>query len=77
MESYYFANIVHGILSVHDLGVSSEQIIDNLRKKIVNQPIRGLFDEEIDYTARQYAHIINEVDVNTPGRKMAKKDTNK
>lgn len=58
MESQYLSRVVNSVLSAHDLGLSTNQIIDNLRNRIDNQQIEDNLDFGISYSERQYQHIL-------------------
>lgn len=52
--------IITSILCLHNLGISGDQIIDNLRNIISHQPIEDKLDSGIAYTEQQYKHIFKD-----------------
>ena len=77
MESYVLSSVVNSIIGAHNLGVSAEQIIDNLRKNIANQQLGESFDSGISYTERQLEHIIIGDNENVPVKKLTIEENNK
>lgn len=69
MESTYLSRVANAILSAHDLELSTDQIIDNLRKRVQTQQIDDSLDSGILYTERQMDHIIKETKEITHVRK--------
>ena len=65
-------NVVNSILTTHNLGISSKQIIDNLRNRISNQQIGDSFDYGISYTEQQLGYIINDNEVKEPVKKLTR-----
>lgn len=59
MESSELSRVVNSILGAHNLGVSSKQIIANLRNRISNQQVGDRIDSGISYTERQFEYVIN------------------
>ena len=57
-KSYDTANICNSLLATHNLGNSSEQIIDNLRNKITSQQLYDEIDNSIEYSNKQYKYIV-------------------
>ncbi len=72
MESLKLYEVVNSILVAHNLGISSKQIIDNLRNRISNQQIGDSFDYGISYTEQQLGYIINDNEVKEPAKKLTR-----
>lgn len=49
--------IVYSILQTYNLNIPTDQIIDNAKQSITNQPIGDCLDHYIEYSERQYNHI--------------------
>lgn len=59
-ESREYERIVTSIITNHNLNQSSKQIIDNLRQAIYNQQVSARFNNSINYSSKQYEHIISD-----------------
>ena len=57
-ESIEYSRIISSIICNHNLGESSEQIIDNLKNSICNQQISDRIDSNINYSSKQCEHIL-------------------
>lgn len=55
-SDYYW--IVNNIISNHNLGESSEQLVENLRNRISNQQIGDRMDSYINYSSNQCEYIL-------------------
>ena len=61
-DSKDYARIVTSIIVNHNLGISSEQIISNLKNNIYNQQLSEWIDRDINQSTRQLEHIIPDLD---------------
>ena len=77
MESFKLSRVVNGIIGVHNLGLSSKQIIDNLRNKISDQQIGDSIDFGISYTEQQIKYVINIDEEKSPVKKLTRNNGNK
>jgi hypothetical protein len=59
-DSVDYSRIVTSLLGSHNLGVSADQIISNLRNRISNQQLSDRISESIDYSNRQYEYIVSD-----------------
>ena len=59
IESPDYYKIVASIIGNHNVGESSEQIIDNLKNRISNQQIGDRIDSGIIHSSNQCKHILN------------------
>lgn len=57
-DSPEYDRIVANILGNHNIGESSEQIINNLRNRISNQQIGDRMESSISHSSSQCAHIL-------------------
>ena len=73
MESSELSRVVNSILGAHNLGVSSKQIIANLRNRISNQQVGDRIDSGISYTERQFEYVINGNEGKVPVKTLTRK----
>lgn len=57
-DSVDYSKIVTSLLGCHNLGVSVDQIISNLRNRITSQQLSERIDKSIDYSGKQYEYIV-------------------
>lgn len=57
-DSVDYSKIIISLLGNHNLGISGDQIISNLKNRISSQQLSERIDKSIDYSSRQYAYIV-------------------
>lgn len=56
-EKQDLARIVTSLITSHNLGASSDQLIANLRNRVASQKISERLDNSIDHSAKQYKYV--------------------
>jgi hypothetical protein len=68
-ENARLNKVVNSVLEAHNLNISTDQIINNLRDKITNQPINNKFYESIEHSETQFNYYFGKDPVRTNSNK--------